>query len=112
MPGFSDIFMLVFSLIFVIALAIYVTRWVSASRLRGFGKNIKIIESIGVGQHNAILLLKVGEKYILVGTSKEGTRFLCDVNEDDIELPEIKQNYEFKNVLNNLIRGNKNENSN
>ncbi|MCL1924781.1 MAG: flagellar biosynthetic protein FliO [Defluviitaleaceae bacterium] len=110
--GFSNVIMLLFSLAFVIVLAIYVTKLVAGAKLRGFGKNLKIIESIGVGQNNSVLLLKVGEKYILIGTGKDSVNLLCNIDEHDIVLEERQQTPDFKNMLNNFIRGNKNETSN
>ena len=44
-------------------------QWVKTS---GFGGNICLIEQIQVGQNQKILLLKVGEEYILVGVSPAG----------------------------------------
>ena len=54
-------------------------QWVKTS---GFGGNICLIEQIQVGQNQKILLLKVGEEYILVGVSPAGIQFLSKVEGD------------------------------
>lgn len=93
-----------FALVFVVVLAIYFTRWLAAGKFRKMGRNIKIIESVGLGQNNAIFLLKVGVKYVLIGASKESTNFLLEVNEDEIEIEEKSVEPGFTNVLNKFMK--------
>lgn len=74
----------------VLFLSIYVTKLVATSSyLKSSNKNIKILESIGVGYQNSVQLLKVGRKYVLIGNTKENITLLLDLKEDDIALIDI-----------------------
>ncbi|MCL1936550.1 MAG: flagellar biosynthetic protein FliO [Defluviitaleaceae bacterium] len=84
-------FSLFISLGVVIFLAIVVTRFVAKQRF-SFGKNIKIIDSIGVGRQNSICIVNIGTKYFLIGITKENIVFLQNIDEEDIELKNVENN--------------------
>ncbi len=48
----------------------------------GLGGSVCVIELMQVGQDKKILLVKVGEEYILVGVSPAGIQFLSKVEGD------------------------------
>ena len=89
----GQLFFFIVAFVIVLFLAVYITRLLATSSyLKLHNKNIKILESIGVGHQNSIQLIKVGEKYILIGNTKEKITFLLDLEEDDIVLQdEINQ---------------------
>lgn len=93
---------------FVIVLAVITTRFVAGQRLRGFGnKNIKIIESIGVGHQSSICILQVGTKgsYMLVGITKENITFLQNIDNDIISISQEENNKaSFGKYLEKYIR--------
>ena len=104
MPGvmtFAQMLGFLLALAFVVFLAIVVTRLVASQRLRGFSnRNIKIIESIGVGHQGSVCILQIGTDYILVGVTKENITFLQNINNDNIIVPQA-ENYQtsFKKYL-------------
>ncbi|MCL1996878.1 MAG: flagellar biosynthetic protein FliO [Defluviitaleaceae bacterium] len=109
MPGFMTLtqtFGFLLALAFVVVLAIFVTRFVAGQRLRGFNnRNIKIIESIGVGHQGSICILQIGTNYILVGITKENITFLQNVDSNNITVSPM-ENFQtpFKKYLDGYTR--------
>lgn len=104
-----QLFFFIIAFIFVLILAIYVTRLLATSSyLKAHNKNIKILESIGVGYHNSIQLIKVGNRYILIGNTKEKITLLLDLKEDDITLINQKNQEDiqssFKKYFNKYLK--------
>ncbi|HOE56920.1 MAG TPA: flagellar biosynthetic protein FliO, partial [Bacillota bacterium] len=55
----------------ILAAAYYVTKYLSRKGFnRGKNKNLKIIESVPLGIDKSLLLIKVGEQYMLIGNSQ------------------------------------------
>lgn len=107
--GIGQIFLLLMSLGFVIALAIIATRFVASSRLKSYNRNIKVIESVGVGFQNSLWLVQVGKKIVLVGISKDRITFLQNIDEEDIDLEPLAEpsGSSFKNFFDIYIKKNK-----
>ncbi|MCL2617576.1 MAG: flagellar biosynthetic protein FliO [Defluviitaleaceae bacterium] len=79
--------MLVFA--FVIGLAVLSTKWIAGARYRrGAGGNLHLIESIAVGQQTYLQLVRAGDKYIVIGVSRTGVSFVCEVAGEQVTLPE------------------------
>lgn len=74
------------SLVIVVVMAIFVTRMVAGQRLRYAGKNIKIIESIGLAPASSLCLVQVGDKYLLVGVTKENIHLIAHLEAEDLTL--------------------------
>ena len=99
----GQFFLLIIVFLIIIFLAYYVTKWVSSIKYKGSkNSNFKIIESIGVGYQASMQIIKVGDKCILIGVTKENIAFICDVNEASIncemsnikiEMPDTFQKY-------------------
>lgn len=49
-------------------------------------KNMKVIESLPLGQDRMLLIVKAGEKTILIGSSKDHMEYLCDLDESQLDL--------------------------
>lgn len=49
-------------------------------------KNLQVIESIGISFQCSIQLIKVSEKYILIGLSKDKITFLTEFSKDEIKI--------------------------
>ena len=97
----GQILVFILSLIFVIVLAAWVTRLVAASRFKYNGRNLRVIESMGVGGQASVQLIRVGEKNILVGITKERVSYLCEIDADEVVMPDSTniQPMPFKKVL-------------
>ena len=105
--GRSFIYILV--LIALMAIAYYVTRFLSV-KARGYaGGNVKIIEGVSVGQGGSVVLLKAGKKFVLVGVTKDRVSFLTELDETDIDIKETPQSGRFDMYLGKFLKGKKNE---
>lgn len=89
----------------ILAAAYYTSRWVGkANFLQQNNKNIKLIESFRLNQTKYIQIVKIGEKYVALGISKDHIEVLCELSEDELnltELPsgEVPSNLDFKDIL-------------
>jgi flagellar biogenesis protein FliO len=105
----------------VIVLAIIVTKFVATSRHRmgARNRNIKHIESVGVGHQSSVQLIQVGKKIILIGVTKDKITFLQELQEDDVLFTDITASEaalpSFKKVFDKYLqrgeKDNKDENN-
>ena len=69
----------------VALLAYFVTKKMAGARFAGQKSgNLAIVESINVGGQAIVQLVKAGEKYIVIGVTKERITLLGEVDKDDI----------------------------
>ena len=94
-PGGTDILgtigqlvRLVAAFVIVLFLAYYITRFLGASgRLsRARGANIKVLEATSVGQAGSVQLVRVGQKVLLLGVTKEHISVLTEMTEDELDV--------------------------
>jgi flagellar protein FliO/FliZ len=70
---------------FVALLAWFVTKKMAGSR--GVGRetcNLSVVESLNVGGQAVVRLVRVGDKYLLIGVTKENVTLLAEIDEDQI----------------------------
>lgn len=80
------IFSIIYALIVILVLAYLAIKFASKTkRLSNANSNIKIIESIGIGYQSVIQLIKIGDKYILIGVSKDKVTYLTEVDEQHLD---------------------------
>lgn len=85
----GQFFLLIVIFIVILALAYYSTKWASNLRMRGAGSlNMKVLESVSVGNQSMIELIKAGNKYFLVGVTKDNITFLTEIDEDNLVFDE------------------------
>ena len=77
---FGQLLSLLLSAGLVVVAAIWVTKLVAGQRLGMRSANLQVVESLGLGGQTAISIIKVGEQHILVGITKEGINYLCDID--------------------------------
>lgn len=83
----KEVFSLIIVFIFVIGLAYFTTKKLGTlGNMRAQGKNMKILETLQVGMGQYIHLVQVGEKMFAMSVSKEGSRYLCEVDSGSIDL--------------------------
>lgn len=68
------------------------------------GRNIRIIEMVRLSGGKSIDLVKAGDKYLVLGESKDQVSLLCELNPDSVSLPEEgpesgMQTPDFKKLL-------------
>jgi len=86
----GQFFLLIIVFAFVLFLAYFSTKRLAAFKT-GMRKNdfMKVVSVVPVGGGNSVSLLKVGERYFLLGVSKE--RIVCISEIDGKDIPEIKE---------------------
>ena len=91
--------MLVF--VFILIAAYYVTKWVSNTGLNiQKNKNIKVLEVFRINQTKYIYLVKLGDKVVALGVTKDHMEFLTEINEESLNFDTLsKEEGSFKDLL-------------
>ena len=72
--------------VFVLVITYVTTRWMAGfQKSRSYNKNLKIIETIAVGNNKLISIVAVGKKYIAVSVGKDDVHFLTEIKEDELK---------------------------
>lgn len=75
--------------VFVLAVTYVVTRWIAGYQRGQLTKgNVEVIETCRLSQTKYIQILKVGNKYLVVGICKDTMTMLTTLDEAEIKLPE------------------------
>lgn len=78
----------------ILGAAYYVTRFIAK---RGFGasgnRNIKVVESINLGIDKSLLLVKVGEQYMLLGSTQKNITLLAEIDKDKLAIENAVEVY-------------------
>lgn len=99
-------FYIILAVVLVMVMAYYTTRWVAGARYVRRGKsNIKLIEGISLGYQSNVHLIKAGEKFILIGATKDNITYLTEIPKESVtepvsELPKIP----FEKYLSEFIK--------
>lgn len=91
-------------LVFVLIACYYVTKWLGASGMVGGNtQNFKVIETYRIAQNKYLQIVKVGQRYLVLGVTKEHIEFLAELQEDEIFDSTLNKSDQkmvsFKNVL-------------
>ncbi len=79
---------MVFALVIVVALgvgAIYLSKKLVPRITSSSSKEVQIIETVHIGPHRAVHLLKVGSRRILIGSTNENITRLADIPDTDAD---------------------------
>ncbi len=89
--------------VLVLALTYLTTRFVgSYQKTRSINRNFEVIETYKITNGKFLQLVRVGEKYIVIGIGKDSVTNICELSADDIkEVPEQSvQGFEsFRSIL-------------
>jgi flagellar protein FliO/FliZ len=106
---FASLIQYIAATVFVALLAWYATK--KMARARGLGRkggNLSVVESVNVGGQAAVQLVRVGDKYLVVGVTRERVTLLSEVDKDQITEPEpvdfTNLNTPFGKVLSRFIQ--------
>lgn len=98
-------------LVAIVGLLAYLSiRLLSASRNMGkYGanRNLQIIEGLGVGIQSSVQIIRSGDKYFLIGVTKEKITFLTELDKDSVKLHETKNiltDNNFSNILKRFVK--------
>lgn len=97
----------------VLSGAYFTTKWLSRLQYhQNKGKNMQIIETLRISPNKVIQLIKIGERYMAVGVSKDHMQLIGEISKDEVK--DIMENQEnavgasFKEQFHQLLnRGNK-----
>jgi len=90
----GHIFRIVLATAGVALLAYYVTKMLALSRGRAGrirGGNLQVVESIATGAQSMIQLIKAGDKYLVVGITKERVTLLAELSKEEVSEPEAQE---------------------
>jgi len=91
-PPVGQFFSIFILIIAVCALAYYTTRLLGAARYGRYGRrNIEIVESMGVGPQSFVHILRVGEKYVLIGVTRNQINAITELDKEQLSLTEGAQ---------------------
>lgn len=102
-----ELIFLLFVFILVIGLAYFITKKIAnigAHQMQG--KNMEIVESLQVSVNQRIHLVRVGEKTLIIGVSKDNITYLSEVPSESIDLSAYHTNKEmpsFEDYLKKVI---------
>ena len=89
LASFFKLVLLLIAFILILVASYYVTKWYAKS---GFVKkqttNMEVIDTYSMGPNRQICIMRIGQKYIAVSVCKEHIRFLTEIPEEQLELPE------------------------
>lgn len=89
--GTEYVFQLIWYLIaflLVIGLAYYITRFIGQSTLRYTrSTNLQVIDYIILGRDKGLYIVKVGDKFFLIGVSNNNITYLTEINKEDMKVP-------------------------
>ena len=89
--GTEYVFQLIWYLIaflLVIGVAFYITRFIGQSTLRYTrSTNLQVIDYIILGRDKGLYIVKVGDKFFLIGVSNNNITYLTEINKEDMKVP-------------------------
>ena len=111
----GQIFYIVLLVVFVALLAYYSTKLLASARGGRFGgakRNLELLESIGVGTQSTVQIVRAGEKFWLIGVTKEQVTMLAELDREQLVMRETQAllpGGAFDNILKRFINRDKTE---
>lgn len=76
------IFYFIFMSAIILGAAYYVTKYIAKRGFKASGnKNLKIVESVSLGIDKSLMLVKVGEQYLLLGSTQKSISMLAEIDQ-------------------------------
>lgn len=72
----ANYYVVVISLIVILVLAYYTTKWLSKSRITGSGNNMKVIERLYLASDKQLLIVQVDTSYYLMSQTKQDIKLI------------------------------------
>lgn len=88
----GQFFLLIIVFGVILFLAYFSTKWIASVRM-GARKNnfLKLISSMPIGGGSSLQLVKAGERYFLIGVSKENVTYIAEIDSNDIPKEEAEK---------------------
>lgn len=99
--GIFDLVVLLLVFVFILFAAYYATKWVSNTGMNlQKNKNIKILEVFRINQTKYIYLVKMGDKVVALGVTKDHIEYIAEINEESLIFDKVdKAGGSFKELL-------------
>ena len=98
--SFVQLLVVLIIFIFVLAITALTTKWIGGyQKTQMSNKNMRVVESLRLGNNKFLALVEVGEVYLIVGVGKDEVHTIAKLTKD--ELPELLS-YEETNVSNGV----------
>lgn len=105
----GEVFTVICALLGVIGLlflTFYAYKWLNKHRMSGgFGYNnrsVKVIEYVSIAQDKQLMIVAVGSKKMLLGVTPNAVTKICDLDDEDIVLPEAESEDEDSSFMKSL----------
>lgn len=86
LDSFVQLITVLIIFVFVLILTYFTTRWMAGiQKGRSFNKNLRIIETISVGNNKMISIVEAGKKYIVVSIGKDDVNYLTELKEEELK---------------------------
>ena len=71
---------------FVILLTYLTTRWIAGfQKVRGHNKNLRIVETMGIGNNKMISIVEAGTVYLVVSVGKDEVHLLAQLTREQLK---------------------------
>ena len=84
MVSFGQFFLAIVIFIVILYLAYLATKFMARSRMPKKGSNFELTDTMSLGQHSHIQIVRAGKKYFLLGISKDKISLLAELRPEDI----------------------------
>ncbi|MBO4890190.1 MAG: flagellar biosynthetic protein FliO [Lachnospiraceae bacterium] len=114
--SFTQFLTVILIFLLVLGLTYLTTRFVgNYQKIRSVNRNFEVIETLKITNGKYLQIVRVGEKYVVIGIGKDSITKVCELSEDDIKpVPEetgIQSSEMFKAIFDKAkerIKGGKN----
>ena len=107
MPEILSAIGVIVVLVLVMFLAYYATKWLGKKHMvqGGSSRNMEVLERIALGPDRQLMIVRVGEKHMLLGVTAQHIEFICDIAPEDL-LPDVgtKPETSFSAALKNVLK--------
>lgn len=84
----------VFMFAVILGIAYVTTKYIAKKGVsKGSNRNLKVVETLGLGIDKSLMLVRVGEQYFLLSNSAKAITLLTPVDGDKLNLPENSELY-------------------
>ena len=86
--SFTQFLTVILVFVFVLGLTYLTTRFVgSYQKTRLAGRNFEVVETCKVANGKYLQIVRVGEKYVVIGIGKDSINSICELSAGDIKEP-------------------------
>lgn len=100
--SFTQFLTVILVFVFVLGLTYLTTRFVgSYQKTKSAGRNFEVIETCKITNGKYLQIVRVGEKYVVIGIGKDSITSICELSAEDIkEVAEPKvADFSFGSIL-------------